>query len=368
MSKSLPLVNLSVLRPVLAALREREIDPEPVLESAGLTEGAVISDDVTVHVMVIHQFLEACALALEDPTFCASVGARLDPTGWPMIEAALAAGGSLADFLSTYVSRANEVASSVTAFLDVRGEQAVFGETRLFRPTILPAQNDGFMISLAVTILRRAVGDRFVPGNVTLILCDPRVLPASFSDYSRLKGDEMGFRIRFPSAWLALSLDRVPSRQSVGKSAHAENTSPFLADFRTLVAGRIDQGGLSADGAAALVSMSRSKLSRRLAKEGTSISAEIRQARLAVARTRLRSTDQPIDQIAAALGYSDPSNFTRAFREAEGISPRAYRSRIDDGDAWPSCEHSDPGELGNGSDETSGLILSQSHRSGQSQG
>ena len=50
-----------------------------------------------------------------------------------MIESALSAGGSLAEFLSTYVSRANEVASSVTAYLELRGDQAVFGENRLFR-------------------------------------------------------------------------------------------------------------------------------------------------------------------------------------------------------------------------------------------
>jgi AraC-like DNA-binding protein len=329
MLKSLPLVNLSVLRPILTALRDRGVDPEVVLETAGLTEDAVAHDDVTVHVMVVHQFLEACAETVDDPTFCASVGARLDPSGWPMIEAALSVGGSLAEFLATYVSRANEVASSVTAYLDVRGEQAIYGETRLFRPTILPAQNDGFMVSLAVTILRRALGDRFAPRDVTLVLCDPRVLPASLSEFPRLKGDEMGFRIKFPSAWLVLSVDREATGPLVAAPDQPDDVSRFLAEFRALVARQIGQGGLSADDAAALLSMSRSKLSRRLAKEGTSISDEIRRAKFAFARARLRSSAQPVDEIAAALGYSDPSNFSRAFREAEGISPRAFRSRID---------------------------------------
>ncbi len=57
MSKSLPLVSLSLLRPFLAALHGRGIDPEPIFEAAGLTEDAVMRDDVTVHVMVMHQFL-----------------------------------------------------------------------------------------------------------------------------------------------------------------------------------------------------------------------------------------------------------------------------------------------------------------------
>lgn len=328
MSKSLPLVNLSVLRPLLSALRDREVDPEYVLETAGLTEDSVMRDDITVHVMVVHQFLESCALAVDDPTFCASVGLRLDTAGWPMIETALASRGSLADFLATYVSRANDVATSVTAYLELHGEQATYGEKRLFRPTILPAQNDGFMVGLSVSILRHALGDRFEAGKTTLILCNPRVLPASFSEFPRLKGDEMGFRIKFPSTWLTLPIEYAKS------GPHApDGVNPFLHDFRKLIDGRIDQGGLNAEDAAALVSMSRSKLARRLAAEGTSISDELRRAKLAYARERLASTDQPVDEIASALGYSDPSNFSRAFRETEGMSPRVFRSTVTSGKA-----------------------------------
>ena len=278
MTKSLPLAKLSLLRPLLAALIDRGVDSEAVLERVGLTEDAVGRDNETVHIMVVHQFLEVCAEVVEDPTFCASVGAQLDPNGWPMIEAALSAGGSLADFLATYVSRANEVASSVTTYLEIRGDQAIYGETRLFRPTILPAQNDGFMVSLAVTILRRALGTRFDPSHVTLILCDPDVLPASFSDFKRLKGDEMGFRVKFPSAWLAHPVDLGAVATLAGARDQLEDVSSFLADFRALIARQIGHGGLSANDAAALVSMSRSTLARRLARERTSISDEIQSA------------------------------------------------------------------------------------------
>jgi len=38
-----------------------------------------------------------------------------------------------------------------------------------------------------------------------------------------------------------------------------------------------------------------------------------------------RSTQMSIDEIAEHLGYSDPSNFGRAFRKWEGISPSAWR-------------------------------------------
>ncbi|GAB5512157.1 MAG: AraC family transcriptional regulator [Hyphomicrobiales bacterium] len=325
--KSLPLVNLSLLRPFLLALRERGVDPEIVLYSVGLTEDAVERDDETVHVMVVHQFLEACAVATKDKTFCACVGNRLDSSGWPMLETALHSGCSLADFLTTYVTGANVVASSVTAYLDVRGSRAIYGEKRLFRPTLLPAQNDGFMVSMAVGILRRALGDQLDRKKMTLVLCDPDVLPARFSKYYRLKGDEMGFRVEFPSSWLVFSVAPPPASTLGRGSGEFAQTSQFLTDLRSLIARNIGSGGLSAEELAALVSMSRTTLARRLAKEGSTITKEIQRARLGYAREHLHSTDQPIDEIAAALGYNDPSNFTRAFRQAEGVSPRVFRHK-----------------------------------------
>jgi AraC-like DNA-binding protein len=39
----------------------------------------------------------------------------------------------------------------------------------------------------------------------------------------------------------------------------------------------------------------------------------------------LEHTQQSIKDIAAALGYSDPTHFSRAFRRIAGLNPRQYR-------------------------------------------
>lgn len=326
MSRSLPLVHLSLLRPLLAGMRERGVDPEPVIAGVGLTEEAIADETATVHVMVIHQFLEHCADAVEDPAFCATIAMRLDPAGWPMIQAALETAESLAQFLSIYVSRANEVASSVSAYLEIRGDQALFGETRGFRPTIRPGQNDAFMAALAVTILRRAMGGHFDPSRVTIVLCEPGALPPDFNRFLVLRGDEMGFRVQFPSEWLARGVDWSESPGSAPHERGERTGSDFLSDFRELLARQVGQGGLSARDAAAMISMSRASLARRLTAEGTTISSELERARLAFARWHLLEGSLSIEEIASAIGYADPSNFTRAFRRIEGVSPSRYRS------------------------------------------
>jgi len=47
--------------------------------------------------------------------------------------------------------------------------------------------------------------------------------------------------------------------------------------------------------------------------------------RLRRAADWLQHTDRPVVEIALDLGYSDASNFTRAFRRQTGVSPSTFR-------------------------------------------
>lgn len=60
---------------------------------------------------------------------------------------------------------------------------------------------------------------------------------------------------------------------------------------------------------------------------GHSVSDHVRELRLSAARDLLENTDMPVSLIAAAVGYSRPSHFTRAFSRIHGLSPKAYRQR-----------------------------------------
>jgi len=47
--------------------------------------------------------------------------------------------------------------------------------------------------------------------------------------------------------------------------------------------------------------------------------------RIEAAKRRLDQTDEPVDEIAWAVGYEDPAFFRRLFKRTTGISPSAYR-------------------------------------------
>ncbi|WP_146348046.1 helix-turn-helix domain-containing protein [Phaeobacter marinintestinus] len=326
MSRSLPLVRLHLLAPLLTGLRNRGVDPEPVLESVGLTVAAVDQDDISVHVMVMHQFVESCATAVDDQTFCAEIGSHLDPSGWPMVRQAFEDATTLGDFLNIYVANAHKYASSATPYLEVRGETATFGEARTFKPLIKPAQNDGFMIGLKMAILKRALGDLEDLERVLLVLCDPSVLPASFDRNQTLKGNDMGPRIQFPSEWLSRSItEGVPETGTISDRREKQH-SHFLTGFRKLLRQKILDKDMNASKAADLVHMAPRSLARRLAVWDTNISRELARAKVEYAKDALEGSGLSVEEIASNLGYTNPSNFARAFAREEGMSPTKFRA------------------------------------------
>jgi len=61
---------------------------------------------------------------------------------------------------------------------------------------------------------------------------------------------------------------------------------------------------------------------------GHSLSSHLQNLRMLEARRLLERSSLPIREIATAVGYVDPAHFTRAFRQATGLSPRTYRRRL----------------------------------------
>jgi AraC-like DNA-binding protein len=75
------------------------------------------------------------------------------------------------------------------------------------------------------------------------------------------------------------------------------------------------------------VGTSTRTLKRRLAEQGTTFSEVLEEARRQRALLLLDDRRVPIAEVADRLGYSDVSNFTRAFRRWTGRTPAAFRTR-----------------------------------------
>ncbi len=152
-----------------------------------------------------------------------------------------------------------------------------------------------------------------------------QILPERFKPFQVLRGDRLGLRIQFPSEWLALPLAASTAPFGDGEEEDGTTAPDFLAGFRSLLRQHIGKGGLNVESAAAIVAMSRWKLARQLALHGTDISAEVACAKWDFAQDRLVHSEQSIEEISMALGYSDPANFSRAFAREKGQSASKFR-------------------------------------------
>lgn len=61
---------------------------------------------------------------------------------------------------------------------------------------------------------------------------------------------------------------------------------------------------------------------------GVTPQSYIQNIRIEMAKQWLQSSQLPIDEIVARIGYSDTSSFTRLFRQRVGVSPGIYRERF----------------------------------------
>jgi AraC-like DNA-binding protein len=71
--------------------------------------------------------------------------------------------------------------------------------------------------------------------------------------------------------------------------------------------------------------MSSRTLRRHLSAQNTNFQKLVNEIRFGLARDYLLTTNFRLDQIAELLGYSEPGNFTHAFKRWAGVSPRTYR-------------------------------------------
>jgi len=187
--------------------------------------------------------------------------------------------------------------------------------------------------TLAVTIakLRKAAGPDWSPIELSLayrtredlprvdLFAESRVLRGTANTYFTFPRSMV--RLRFPGGGCA-----VPTEAS-GSPAECPLPQDVAGLIRVQVEILLGDRTFDVDTIAETLGMSRRSLQRALAREGASYSQVLTEARVHRAADWLETTDKPIAEIAFDLGYTDASNFTRAFRRQTGLPPQTFRDK-----------------------------------------
>ncbi len=86
---------------------------------------------------------------------------------------------------------------------------------------------------------------------------------------------------------------------------------------------------ITADSMAGKWGMSKRSFSRRFKNAtGDSFNIYLQRLRIEAAKTKLESTRDSFDEITSQVGYEDSRSFSRLFKKATSLSPRAYRQKF----------------------------------------
>jgi len=134
-------------------------------------------------------------------------------------------------------------------------------------------------------------------------------------------------------AHLLVHYGGLPARTVVGTpTGHTRLTAKAVAAIEDFVEATLDgglDGGLSLDVLAAAVHLSPFHFARAFKQTvGTTPWEFVTIRRLDRARILLRSTDLPVEQIAARVGLGNVSHFRRLFVARTGCTPARYRSAV----------------------------------------
>jgi AraC-like DNA-binding protein len=88
-------------------------------------------------------------------------------------------------------------------------------------------------------------------------------------------------------------------------------------------------GNCSKDRIASMLNISTRNLHYKLEQKNTSYQQLLEELRSTLGQQYIKQRDMPINEITFMLGFSDTSNFARAFRRWTGTSPTQYRLDLD---------------------------------------
>jgi AraC-like DNA-binding protein len=325
MTKNLPLIRLSAINPFLLELKRRGFDPRPMLHDAGLPTAVPASHDLFVASLTVYELVEKSADLANDKYLGFHVGSALDLQAWDPITGATEQATTVGELLTMFAVNATDHTSATTFHLSTTGERSTFGFERVKQPEFIPAQNDAFYTGFMLRLLKHATHDHWDAASVLFTVSDPECIPPSNQNYRVADGGRSGVKISFPSQWLFERFEKSNFKSRLAKESPREIPRSLLNSLRTALRPHLHDSDLTADKAAKICGHDRRRLSRELREMGTTLSKEITQLRADKASQQLVDTDHPVAEIAESVGFTDPTIFSRAFKNWTGQSPREYR-------------------------------------------
>ena len=334
-SGNLPQHVVRSLASPLLVMEALGYDESACLHGTGILTSQLLDPKALMSLQQELAFYRNCLELTGDPAIGLKLGVPFTPQRYGLFGYALLSAATFRHAL-TVVEHFGRLTFSFFSFtFGEEGREAWFamGEPPPIDAELLDLYTDRDM-SAAVVGFEEILGEPFTPDAVYL-KHDGKGCKQAYRDHFSTEvhsGSEVN-RLTFSADLLDRRLPQADPESSQHMQqqcqmliARLSNQGKFVDEVRMLVLRR--PGCFpSIEAVAEQMHMSSSTLRRRLKEEGSNYRALLDEIRFELAREYLGETRLPLEEISDLLGYTEPGNFSHAFRRWCGESPRAWRSR-----------------------------------------
>jgi AraC-like DNA-binding protein len=328
MAQTIPLTRSGVVGHYARHFQALGVPTERLLQKAGIPPDLLEIPDAVVHLERAYRFAELACQNLSCEHVGANIGQASSLDDFSSYGANLKNSYTLGDYLSNGIASYSTLTTGEYFWLSDLGSEIRFN---IESPGACSAgMYQSHLCTIAVTIAscRQFTGQQWSPREIGLAYRSREKLPTTelFEGSRILRG--LGYSyITIPKAILNLRPLDTGTRQNSGSLQPGAKLPDDLIGIVLKQMEALSAGGheLHIETLSESLAMSKRTLQRKIAQTGLTYMTLLGEVRLRRAVHWLSHTNKPIIEIALELGYTDTSNFSRAFRRGTGLSPSDFR-------------------------------------------
>jgi len=327
-------MRIANLQEFPALVRRLGADPKALLERHAIDPQLLSDPDHFVDCTAIVELFEDCSNIFNDSLFGLQLAQMQNPDVFGCVAALCRSASTVRESITSFIDYIPVVHSPDAQLELVEGKDTAEVRWGLRTDLGFNRQANYQAVLLDMKLLQVVAGKHFRPSYVNLAVdARQRDIPELERTLGcRFNPTRADNAIAFPTHLLdqpVASANRLVFNLLGGYLEQVRNAGRVGLEQRVedFVRGTLPTGHCSIERCARKLGVSTRTLQTRLAEEGLVFTEILERQRFELARQYLASGRMSLDDIAAALGYSEQSSFGRAFKRWSGTTPKLYRQQ-----------------------------------------
>lgn len=332
--ESIPYIYASAISPVPDLVADLGGKVDRLFRECGVPFELASEPEQVVSMRDYFAVLEAAARETGHEHFGVSLGERLEIDDLGPFGRLLTSAPTLHRAIETANALVHHFSPAMSCWLEIENETARWS----FRRTGLRDRNEGrridgeYCMAVCRALVRLAAGPDWQPSAILLEQATPhqlRALEARLGAPVRRHSD--AWALLFPRDLLDVpmtcrkTLDETEQKALRARLKSMVPEDSFVGSVMAIIRSRLSGGYPEISAVARSTDLSVRTFQRRLAEERVVYSHLVADIRRDLAWEMLAGSSRSLLDVSLSLGYSDPANFTRAFRRWTGATPSEFR-------------------------------------------